>query len=263
MKYFPVLVSLITVGSSCQKVGTVPTVEKPAAFTVVNVIPNSAPVIPVINTTSASLIDYFSNANAIGYNNYYEYSPPSGNDTVYVVQRNSDTLELGPKSAGLMFYNILDLKAGSIYSLFLTGADTSSPDYLFTTDSLPYQSPTDSTVGIRFVNLSTGSNPISINLEGSPNGSEVGSLPYKSITGFKNYLSNSTVTNSGYLFVIRDFASGDSLTSFNLNGIGIGNGVGLMDPNGNPLVFRDVTIAVYGSESSMSTPLMTMLVDNY
>ena len=264
MKYFLLLGILVPVASGCEKTGTVPIVAKPAAFTVVNVIPNSAPVIPVINTTSAALSDYFWNANAIGYGNFYEYSPPGGNDTIYVVQQNSDTMDIGPKDAGLMFYNILDLKAGGIYSLFLTGADTSSPDYLLTTDSLPYQSPTDSTVGIRFVNLSAGSNPISINLEGSPNGSAVGNLAYKNITSFKNYVSNSTVTNSGYLFVIRDVASGDSLTSYLVPGIGTGNGVGLMDPtNSNPLVFRNVTIAVYGSENGTTTPLMTMLVDNY
>ena len=261
--YFTLAAIVCTAGSSCQKTGTAPTVPGPAAFTVVNAIPNSAPVIPVINTSSATLIDYFINANAIGYGRFYEYSPPSGNDTVFVVQQNSDTLNIGPKGVGLIFYNILDLKVEDVYSLFLTGTDTSSPDYLFTTDSLPYHSQTDSTVGIRFVNLSTGSNPMSINLEGSSNGSEVSSLPYKSITGFKNYISNSTVTNSGYLFVIRDVATGDSLTSYTLQGIGLGNGIGPADPNGNPLVFKNVTIAVYGSETSMGNPLGTMLIDDY
>jgi len=247
----------------CAKTTGVPSVPRSAALTVVNAVPNSVNIVPVINTSSA--IMYFSNAQSIGYGNFWEYSPSGGNDTVYAVQQNSDTLNIGPKSAGL-FYNILDLKVGGIYSLFLTGADTSSPDYLLTTDSLPYQVPADSTVGIRFVNLSTGSSPMSINLEGSPNGSEVSNLPYKGITGFKNYLCNSTLTNGSYTFVIRDAATGDSLIAYTLFGIGSGNGIGLGDPTNpsNSLIFRNITIAVYGSENLMSnSPLNAMGIDNY
>jgi hypothetical protein len=182
-----------------------------------------------------------------------------------VVQDNSDTLDLGPKTLGQMFYGILPLKAGKIYSLFLCGTDTTAPDFLFTTDSLPYHAPSDSTVGIRFVNLSTGSNPISINLEGTGNGSEVGNLAYKAITGFKNYLSNSSMTNNGgYLFVIRDASSGDSLTSFSLSGNG--RVVGLADPNigNNALVFKNVTIAFVGQPgSNVIVPQMAILVEDY
>jgi hypothetical protein len=107
---------------------------------------------------------------------------------------------------------------------------------------------------------------MSINLEGSPNGSEVGSLPYKGITGFKDYLCNSSMTNSGYNFVIRDAATGDSLMSYSLMGIGTGNGVGLGDPNNPslPLTFKNITIAVYGSENPLSSnPLSAMCIDNY
>jgi len=250
---------IIFAGLACQKTTTAPSVSGVAAFTVVNAIPNSVPVISVINTSSA--IMYFSDAIQvdIGYGGFWEYTPIGGNDTVYVVQTNVDTLGIGPKAPSQMFYGILPLKKGGIYSLFLCGADTTSPDYLFTTDALPYHSPADSIMGIRFVNLSAGSNPISINLEGSPSGSEVGNLPYKSITGFKNYICNSASNN--YLFVVRDVASGDSLTQFVLNG---NNGYGFTDPNnGYLLTFRNVTIAVYGSESNINVPLSTTLIDNF
>jgi hypothetical protein len=260
---FIIVSGIACIGVACQKSGTDSSVFGVAAYTVINAIPNSVPVIPLIGTSSAML--YFSNAQEIAYGGSYEYSPLGGNDTVYVVQGNGDTLNVGPKTAGLMYYNVLKLKIGSIYSLFLCGADTGSPDYVFITDTLPYHGPTDSTVGIRFVNLSAGSNPISVNLEGSGNGSEVKNLSYKAITGFKDYICNSSLTNGGYLFVVRDGVSGDSLTSFNLAGIGSGNGVGLSDPNnGNPLVFKNVTIAIYGSEGiASSNPLSMMLIDNY
>jgi len=260
---FLLVASVILTGLACQKTGTVPSVSGVAAFTVVNVIPNSEPVIPIINTSQT--IMWFSNANTIGYGRFFEYSPTWGNDTVYVVQSNSDTLNVGPKVTGLMFYNLLNLKVGGIYSLFLTGADTTSPDFLFTTDTLPYYNFADSVMGIRFVNLSTGSNPISVNLEGKPNGSEVGSLPYKGITNFGQYINNSTI--SDYLFVVRDATTGDSLTRFDFIANGSqNNGYGLTDPNNgsNLLTFKNVTVAIYGSESpSSNSPLSTVLIDNY
>jgi len=262
---FILIAIIICTVIACVKTSISSSVSQVAAFTVVNVIPNSIPVISVIGTSSP--MDYFFNAQKISYGSFYEYAPIGGNDTVLVVQNNSDTLNTGPKESGLMYYNILKLKIGGTYSLFLCGADTTSPDYLLIDDTLPYHNPSDSVMGIRFVNLSTGSNPISINLEGSPNGSEVSSLPYKGITSFKQYINNSTIID--YLFVVRDAATGDSVTQFDFLANGSSNnGYGLTDPsnnqnNGNLLTFKNITIAVYGSESNPNAPLTTMLVDNY
>jgi len=244
---------------SCQKEGSAPKSIGVAALTVVNTEPNSNPVVTLINSTSE--IMWFSNANSIGYGNFYEYSTTPGADTILAVQNNDDTLNINPKSADLLYYSVQPLHSDGIYSLFLCGTDTSAPDYLFTTDSLPYHNPNDSVMGIRFVNLSAGSNPMAVNLEGLGTGSEVGNLPYKSITGFKNYACNSGVAN--YVFVFRDAATGDSLTEYNFNASN--NGFGLTDPNnGNLLTFRNVTIAIYGSVNSASnTPVATMLIDNY
>jgi hypothetical protein len=261
---------VILAGTGCEKTETAPSVLKPVAFTVVNCIPNSQPIIPVFNAGSS--IEYFRHALAIwypgnGYPSFNEYSPPGGMDSVFVVQQN-DTLDIGAKAPGMMFYSVMNLNPGDIYSLFLTGADTSSPDYLFTTDSLPHYGSGDSTVGIRFVNLSTGSNPMSINLEGSSNGSEVADLSYKGITAFKRYVNNSTTMD--YLFVIRDAATGDSLTQFDFLQSGSNNsGFGLTDPsngsnNGNLLTFKNITIVIYGSENPASNfPLNATLIDNY
>jgi hypothetical protein len=242
----------------CQKANTAPALSGVAALTVVNALPTLDQfVTPIINTGSP--IMWFYTANSIYYGGYYEYSPIAGNDTVYIVQ-DYDTLDVGPKAPGQMFYGILTLKKEGIYSLFLCGADTASPDYLLTTDTLSFHSPADSALGIRFVNLSAGSNPLSINLEGSPNGSEVGNLPYKGITGFKNYACNSSVTS--YTFVIRDEGTGDSLGQYTISG-NPNNGNLLVDPNGLSLVFKNVTIAVYGSETNFNFPLSTMLIDDY
>ncbi|MBO9572062.1 MAG: DUF4397 domain-containing protein, partial [Chitinophagaceae bacterium] len=68
---------------------------------------------------------------------------------------------------------------------------------------------TDSTTGVRFVNLSPNSPELSINLVGSPNGSEVTSLPYKAVTEFKNY--SATWADNFYDFEIRNAATGEVL----------------------------------------------------
>jgi hypothetical protein len=247
---------------ACQKSTIIPSSSGVAALTVVNAIPNSVNnVIPVIGASQA--IEWFGSANQIGYENFYEYSPTAGNDTVYVVQ-STDTLNFGPKASGLMFYNILSLKKGDIYSLFLCGADTTSPDYLFTTDTLPYYSSADSVMGIRFVNLSTGANSVSINLEGKPNGSVVNNLPYKGITRFGQYANNSTIND--YMFVVRDAATGDSLTQYDFFLSGSSNsGYGLIDPtNGNLLTFKNITIALIGQPGiNAAVPQSTMLIDDY
>jgi hypothetical protein len=252
---------VVVLSAACQKTGSIPATPKPVSLTVLNAIPGSNSIIPVLN--SGSYNTYWIFANQIGYGNFTEYSPPGGQDTTFVVQVD-DTLNVGPKSSNTLFFGILDLQPGSIYSLFLTGADTSSPDFLLTTDSIPSYGPADSVMGIRFVNLSTGSNPISINLEDNSNGSEVTSLPYKEITSFKQYVNNSTIQD--YLFVVRDVSTGDSLTQFDflLSGF-VNNGYGLIDPSTSQvLTFKNVTIAIFGSEANGSGyPLRTMLIENY
>jgi hypothetical protein len=267
--YRIMLIVLIILLLACQKTNMAPAVPAVAAITIVNAIPNTINnVIPVINTTQT--IMWFNNAFNIGYGGFYEYSPYGGNDTVYVVQANTDdTLNIGQKKPGQMFYNVLPLHPGNIYSLFLCGSDTTSPDFLFTTDTLPFHSSLDSVMGIRFVNLSTGSNPISINLEGNPNGSEVPSLAYKGITGFKTYANNSSTVD--YMFVIRDAITGDSLTQFDfLNSGSSNNGFGLIDPSccqnsGTLLTFKNITIGFIGQPGITTTtvPQSTILIDNY
>ncbi len=247
---------------ACQKTDSQPNISGVAALTVVNAIPNSGAIIPIINTTSS--IMWFESAVEIGYGNFRELSPVGGQDTLSVMQNNSDTLNIGPKAPGELYYNILNLKKGAIYSVFLCGTDTTSPDNLVTIDSLPYYPPGDSVVGIRFVNLSTGSDPISINLEGNANGSEVEELPYKGITGFKTYPSNAETGANGITFVFRDAATGDSLTYTQL--INYGNGVsGLTDPNSNKqLTFKNITLALIGQPGlNALVPQSAIVIDNY
>jgi hypothetical protein len=106
----------------------------------------------------------------------------------------------------------LPLKAGGIYSLFLAGT-AAAPDTLFTEEIIPWYSVKDSVTGLRFINLSPGSNPVTINIAGKADGSEVEALPYKSYTGFIPYPAHANVND--YTFEFRDKSSGKLLASFN------------------------------------------------
>lgn len=112
------------------------------------------------------------------------------------------------------YYNqTLSMANGSYYSLFLSGASSSAIDATLINET--YQNYTDSLCGVRFINLSPGSNPISVNLIGSVNGSEVTSLAYKAYTDFKQYPAKKT--NTSYAFQIRDATTDNLITSYTLS----------------------------------------------
>jgi hypothetical protein len=231
-----------------------------ASLTIVNAVPNSNPVITNFDPVSAKgnaegSLHYFATATQISYAGSWESGSYTGLTSLSLSQI-SDTMVS-------IWSGTLTLPVGSVHTLFLAG-DTSAVDTLFTTDVIPYYPATDSVTGIRFVNLSTGSSPISINLEGNPNGSEVASLNYKGITTFKPYLNNSTTQD--YLFVIRDAVTGDSLTQFDFAQVGsYNNGNGLTDPNnGNLLTFKSITIALIGQPGvNAVVPQSTIQIDDY
>lgn len=104
----------------------------------------------------------------------------------------------------------LNQPIGSIGTLFLTGK-VEAPDTLLTRDIIPFFPAADSAMAIRFVNLSPGSDPVSINIKGLANGSEISSIAYKKVTGFKNYPVKSGMED--YVFEFRNTVSGNLLAS--------------------------------------------------
>jgi len=188
---------------SCKKNSTVPL--SPVAFNVVNVMPASNPIIPVFGTKDP--IEYFANANQIGYPGSYEYSPSSGSTSLYVIQADDTTLSDKKQK---MLNGQFSLIPGGIYSLFLAG-DTTSPDTLFLRDNITNY--TDSSAGVRFINLSTGSLPMSVTILGNPaSETEFANIGYKGVSGFRKYPAGPSA-GGYYIFTVRDQASGDSLTS--------------------------------------------------
>jgi len=208
-----------------------------SAITVVNAMGSANPFIVDLYGANSVAV-YYATTRQIGYGSYYDYSIPSGNMPLTIYQT-TDTLHP-------VYKNTVNLQPDAIYSLFLSGLDVANPDTLLIQDHPPYHSIADSTVGVRFVNLSQDSNPISVNIQGTANGSEVSSLSYKSITDFKSYPA--TINIAQYTFEIRDASSGNLLTTYTYN----------VAP------FQNITIAVIGEEDPLSTvPISTMQINNY
>lgn len=95
-------------------------------------------------------------------------------------------------------YNKLAITDRANYSLFVCGAPGNTEGVLIKED-LPYR--TDSTIGIRFINLAPNSTPLNITLSTSNTVQEVSSLAYKQYTQFKTFPG---LYNSSYIFQVRD-----------------------------------------------------------
>ncbi len=84
------------------------------------------------------------------------------------------------------------------------------PEVLYLDDLPP--APTDSSAGIRFVNLSPGLDHISINIAGQSPGSEVADLPYLQPSSFKKY--NARANSNQYVFEMVDKSTGEIILTY-------------------------------------------------
>jgi len=207
-----------------------------ASLNVVNVLPTSKPLILVQGSIS-SAIGHFSRIGSLSYGSTAVLTAPIGSEILYALQNNIDTASVTGQGGNYMFNGELSFSAGSLYSLYITGADTTSPDYLFVQDTVLKR--TDSTAGIRFVNLSTASKPVSVDIKGQANGSVLSSLAYKGITSFMSFPATASI--SSYIFEFRDAASGNLLTSYTLGGVNTKS-----PTTANTVLFRNLTIALVG-----------------
>lgn len=136
-----------------------------------------------------------SNAATISSNAYTQFGLVAGTNPLYVYP---STDSLHP-----YYNNSISTNQGDVYSLFLTGT-TSAVDAVVIKENIPYW--TDSSAGIRFINLSpnTGGKPLNITLSASSSVNEVSGLNYKQYTDFKKY---NGFYNSAYTFEIRNDTS--------------------------------------------------------
>lgn len=227
------LSTVILIFGACKK--ELPPVESNSALTIVNASLGNP---SIIATFSDSMLPYYLNVGPISYGSYTEYGVPSGKTPLILVSSADTTKPL--------FQQMLTMQTGGIYTLYITGQGHGGQgDALLLRDTLPFH--TDSIAGIRFINLSPDSGPVSINLQGNfPSSLEFSNLNYKEITSFKNYAAANGVQN--YNFEIRDQVSGNLLTTFSW---GFN-------------VFKNNTVVISGSANpTYNTPIGAFQVNNY
>ncbi|QEH43280.1 DUF4397 domain-containing protein [Chitinophaga sp. XS-30] len=181
----------------------------------------------------------------------YEFGFLSGKRTVYLYAVRNDKLV-----SGLPLINLdVEFPGGYIGSLFIAGT-LNKPDTLLVKDQPIYFPPADSSMGLRFVNLAQGSLPVSVNIKGQANGTEVNNLPFKGITAFKGYAANAAT--GSYVFEFRNSGTGDLLTSFTISNV---NNPGTASPN--LWRYRNFTLVLCGAPDSPLTPLAAFIVKNH
>lgn len=132
-----------------------------------------------------------SQAVTIANNNFAQLSLLAGSNDLYVWPVGDS---LHPYFSDPKFFS----EDREVYSLFLCG-QTGSIEGIIIREQIPYR--TDSTAGIRFINLSPNSKPLNITLLTTSTTNEVSNLAYKQYTEFKSYPA---LYNSTYTFQIRD-----------------------------------------------------------
>lgn len=211
-----------------------------ASLTLFNAIVGSKPL--VTNFSNGDQLYYKTSIASFGYGLF-----ANANQLSYYVGQ--QVLEVRPDTASAskpLFELMLDLPAGSITSLYFTGA-IDDPDTLLIREQLPYYSSSDSIAGIRFVNLSPGSAPVSVNIQGRASGSTVSSLPYKGITAFLPF--DASAPTSQVIFEFRDMATGTLITTYTARNFSV---VGTLYAANNWL-FRNNTLALIGQPGATGT----------
>ncbi|QEH43825.1 DUF4397 domain-containing protein [Chitinophaga sp. XS-30] len=151
---------------------------------------------------------------------------------------------------------LFDLPAGTMGSLFVSGTKE-VPDTLLVRDSPLHFPAGDSSMGIRFINLSGEKAAVDVNLAGQADGSEAADLAYKNITAFTRYPADASVQQ--YVFEFRNASDGSLLATAamsNINNPGTSGAANLWRHRNFTLVFR-------GVPGSTDSPPAAFIVRNH
>jgi hypothetical protein len=227
-KLLYVVLGLIGVGSftGCKK-DVVP------AAVAVNII-NASSDLPSISVNFTLVpIQYYQQSAILGYGSSTEFSEPTGVVPLTLIS-STDTLHH-------FFQGNLTLNSGGIYSLYIYGS-LPKIDTLLLRDNIPVHR--DSTCGIRFINLSSDSGPVSVDIQGGTT-VDFSGIAFKNITAFKTYPVTAAIKNNGgYTFEVKD-AAGNILTTVSWNF----------------KIFQNNTLVISGSKANSTVQVIQ--VNNY
>jgi len=183
--------------AACKKSGVA--ITPLASLNVVNASVNLGTV--KANFTGAG---QYASATSIGYGANNSYSVRAGITIPFTIVAVADTTQP-------VFNAMLNLNGGGIYSLYLAG-QSGSVDTLLVAETIPLH--TDSSCGVRFINLSYNSNPVTVTLSTTPTTAEFSNISYKQSSAFKTYPAGAA--NGSYIFQVRDGATGNILSTYTL-----------------------------------------------
>ncbi len=162
---------------------------------------------------------------------------PSGNQQLYAYPE-GDSLH--------PYYNrTVQVNSGDMFSLFLSG-QFPNIDTLFIKENIPYR--TDSTFGLRFINLSPNAPAVNVTLSTSASINEFANITYKGATEFKTYAAP-TPTTTSYTFQVRNAANNSILASSTITGTAITTGI----PR-----FRNTTLVLRGLVGGTGVSLLAI-----
>jgi hypothetical protein len=228
-KYVGALILITGLLASCKQNNVVP------SNSAINII-NASTDIPTAAVTFANNpIPYYQQQALVNYSSSLEFGKPAGALPISLVS-STDTTHT-------FFSGNLNLAPGKIYSLYLCGT-LPKPDTLLFQDNIPFR--TDSTSGLRIINLSPDSGPLSVNLAGGAT-ADFNPLAYKKISAFKGYpVTQAIINNGGYNYEVRD-ASNNVVAAFSWNN--------------NLLPFKNYTMVISGLMANNS--LQVFQVNNF
>lgn len=207
-----------------------------SSIIVVNAVEEPANI--VVNFSDTAL-PYYLDQEPISFASSIQYGIPSGKTPIVVVASSDTTQPLTTMSVNLI--------GGGIYSLYIAGSGIpQTPVNAFLLkDTIPAYS--DSVAGVRVINLSPASAPVSINLQGnSPVQTEFSNLAYEAISNFRSYPDTAGITQ--YTFEVRDQGTGNLLTTFSWVFT----------------LFKNNTLVICGSEQAGSvTPISVFQINNF
>ncbi len=127
------------------------------------------------------------------------------------------TIVVSADTTTFLVKNAISFQPG-VYTMIIAGQSPAIDTLIRQEINYPYihNDPTaiDSSINIRFVNLSPNSSPVNINIKNSAS-TEVSNLGYKDMTAFKKYAALSG--NTKYIFEIRNATTNTLLTTYTLS----------------------------------------------
>ncbi|MBN8837180.1 MAG: DUF4397 domain-containing protein [Sphingobacteriia bacterium] len=182
------LAVLIIIFGSCSKDSPIPQL---VSLNVVNASINVAAA--QVNYFGAPLTFATYTGNLVNYGANLVYSVNAGSTNISINAQADSTKSI--------YSGNLTANAGDVYTLYLSGQST-AVDTVLRKESIPYHPFSDSSFGVRFINLSYNSNPVNVTLSATATVNEFSGIGYKTITAFKNYTA--LLSTAGYTFQVRD-----------------------------------------------------------